>query len=95
MKGFQDLNGLPHIKPICLVLSVKISFSSLHVFTYVLEKAYGDMVYARCVQNNGEITSNLVISKSRIAPLKSNNINVGVVWCSSWTEVSKINCKCL
>ena len=49
----------------------------------------------KSVQNNVEITSNIVMSKPRVAPLKSNNINIGVVWSSSWTEVSKINCKCL
>lgn len=51
--------------------------------------------YMQDVYNNGEITSNIVMSKSRVAPLKSNNINIGVVWCGSSTEVSKISSKCL
>ena len=49
-------------------------FFLLHVFTDALEKAYDAVVYARCVQTNGKITSNIVMSKSRVFPLKSASI---------------------
>ena len=35
----------------------------------------GTVLYARCVQTNGEISSNAVTSKSRVAPLKSTRIS--------------------
>ena len=47
---------------------------SLHVFADASEKAHGAVIYALCIQSNGEITSNIVISKSRVAPLKSTSI---------------------
>ena len=47
---------------------------SLYVFTDASEKTHDAVVFARYVQNNGKITSNIVILKPRIALLKSTSI---------------------
>ncbi|GBN10127.1 hypothetical protein AVEN_214037-1 [Araneus ventricosus] len=46
----------------------------LHGFADASEKAYGAAIYVRCLSNSGEISTNLLCSKSRIAPLKSITI---------------------
>ena len=33
-------------------------------------RAYGAVVYLQCVYNNGAVTSRLIASKSKVAPLK-------------------------
>ena len=33
-------------------------------------QAYGTVVYLRCVYNDGSVTSQLIASKSKVAPLK-------------------------
>ncbi|GBO41971.1 hypothetical protein AVEN_98228-1 [Araneus ventricosus] len=46
----------------------------LHGFTDASEKANGAAIYVRCLSNSGKISTNLLCSKSRIAPLKSVTI---------------------
>ena len=46
----------------------------LHVFCDASEKAYGSCIYLRCVNQDGEISSSLLCSKSRLSPLKSCSI---------------------
>ncbi|GBL80696.1 hypothetical protein AVEN_225343-1 [Araneus ventricosus] len=46
----------------------------LHGFAAASEKAYGEAIYVRCLINLGEISTNLLCSKSRIAHLKSVTI---------------------
>ena len=66
---------MPYIKvPRCLIPSGEIRFFLLHVFTNAWQKAYAAVLYARCVQINGEIFSNIVMSKSRVASLKLTGI---------------------
>lgn len=70
VQWFQTLNKLPHIKlPRCFIPSGERSSFSLHLFTDAWQKAYGAVVHARWVQTNGEITSNMVMPKSRVASL--------------------------
>ena len=69
------MNELPRIKvPRSLVPSGDWCSFSLHVFIDASKKAYGAAVYARCSQTNGETVSNIAMSKSQVAPLKSTNI---------------------
>ena len=44
--------------------------SEIHVFTDASEKAYCAAAYLRCVQRNGECTTSLIASKTKVAPLK-------------------------
>lgn len=55
MKWFQDLQELQHIKipPRCLVPSGESGSLLLNVFVDASGKAYGAVIYARCVQSNG------------------------------------------
>ena len=66
---------MPHIKEQrCLVPSGERGSFSFHVFTDALGKIYSAAAYGRCAQINGEITSNIVIAKSWVYPLKSTSI---------------------
>ena len=91
-KGFKTYE-LPHIKvPRCLVPSGERGSFSLHVFTDAPERAYGAVIYTKYIQTNGEITYNIVLSKSGVAPLELTSIP-RLELCCSWAEFSKISCK--
>ena len=47
------------------------STMQLHLFTDASEKAYGAALYLRCTDDNGMVTSSLVASKSKVAPVKT------------------------
>ena len=49
---------------------MKIKHISLHYFSDASEAGYGVVAYIRSVRENGEIFCNIVIAKSRVAPLK-------------------------
>lgn len=46
----------------------------LHIFTDASEAAMGAVVYQRVIDNNGEVSVSLVISKSKVAPVKKVTI---------------------
>lgn len=46
----------------------------IHTFADASEKAYGAVVYLRTVQKDNTVTVNLLCSKSRVAPLKTQTI---------------------
>ena len=50
--------------------SMKIKHTSLHYFSDASETGYGVVAYIRSVRENGEIFCNIVMAKSRVAPLK-------------------------
>ncbi|GBM08692.1 hypothetical protein AVEN_52769-1 [Araneus ventricosus] len=64
----STINTLNIPRYILLDYALKIE---LHGFADASEKAYGAAIYVRCHSNLGEISTNLLCSKSRIAPLKS------------------------
>ena len=47
---------------------------SIHTFSDASENAYTAVVYARHVYEDGNITTRLIMSKSRLAPLKAVSI---------------------
>ena len=49
---------------------MKIKHTSLHYFSDASETGYGVVAYIRSVRENGEIFCNIVMAKSRVAPLK-------------------------
>ncbi|XP_055591256.1 uncharacterized protein LOC129743296 [Uranotaenia lowii] len=59
--------------PRCTVTSNAIS-KELHLFSDASEKAFGACAYFRSIDANGNISSRLLTSKSRIAPLKTQSI---------------------
>ncbi|GBM58691.1 hypothetical protein AVEN_256466-1 [Araneus ventricosus] len=67
----STINSLSIPRYILLDYALKIE---LHGFADASEKAYGAAIYVRCLNNSGEISSNLLCSESRIAPLKSVTI---------------------
>lgn len=59
---------IPRISIISCYDYIKIE---IHGFCDASERAYGAAIYCRCVLANGTIISNLLCSKSRVAPLKT------------------------
>ncbi|KAF8789814.1 hypothetical protein HNY73_007724 [Argiope bruennichi] len=54
--------------------TTEIVEAQLHCFSDASKRAYGTVAYIRVLLKNGEIKSNLVASKSRVAPLKTLSI---------------------
>ena len=45
------------------------------MFNDASEKAYGSVIYQRSIYKSGEISTNLVMSKSKVAPLQATSIS--------------------
>ena len=73
---FSELPDLRQIQiPRCLLLDEKQGgHVSLHTFVDASEAAYGAVVYARCVYQDGTISTNIVAAKTRVAPNTSTSI---------------------
>ena len=77
-KWFRELKDLELVKiPRCLKdPSLKVEELSIHTFSDASENAYTTVVYARHVYEGDNITARLIMSKSRLAPLKAVSIPV-------------------
>ena len=53
---------------------MKIKHTSLHYFSDASETGYGVVAYIRSVRENEEVFCNIVMAKSRVAPLKFMSI---------------------
>ena len=76
-KWIQELESVPQLHiPRCLQdLSRKVTGVTLHFFCDASEDAYGSVGYYRCeYADNGPITSHLIASKTKVAPLKAMSI---------------------
>ena len=73
---FPELEDLELVKiPRCLKdPSLKVEELSIHTFSDAPENAYTAVVYARHVYEDGNITARMIMSKSRLAPLKAVSI---------------------
>lgn len=56
------------------VICDSYSHLELHIFTDASEQAYGACIYVRSFDGNGQISINLMIGKSRVAPIKPTTI---------------------
>ncbi|XP_053960635.1 uncharacterized protein LOC128864899 [Anastrepha ludens] len=73
-----------HRSELLLLSSLKISrwfgsgagesFTELHIFADVSERAYAAVLYARTLHNDGSITVVLISSKIKVAPLKTTTL---------------------
>ena len=75
-KWFRELKDLELVKiPRCLKdPSLKVEELRIHTFSDASENAYTTVVYARHVYEGGKLTARLIMSKSRLAPLKAVSI---------------------
>ena len=75
-KWFRELEDLEIMKiPGCLKdPSLTVEELSFHTFSDASENSYTAVVYARHVYEGGNITARLIMSKSRLAPLKAVSI---------------------
>ncbi|GBN76448.1 hypothetical protein AVEN_147682-1 [Araneus ventricosus] len=74
LKVWNDfLVKLPAVNEIIIpryILRDDVTKIELHLFSDASERAYGAVIYIRCVTHSGLIQTKLVCSKSRAAPLK-------------------------
>lgn len=71
----EKLPSLSSIQiPRWIKTSPKCSSYELHGFADASSKAYGGSIYLRCVSEKGEVTSNLIFSKSKVTPMKIQTI---------------------
>nr|XP_042900823.1 uncharacterized protein LOC122269859 [Parasteatoda tepidariorum] len=71
IKTLPDIESI-HV-PRCF-LEVSARFVVLHGFADASSKAYGAVIYIQGVSNSNEVTTQLLCSKSRVAPTKSMTI---------------------
>ncbi|XP_055589329.1 uncharacterized protein LOC129741616 [Uranotaenia lowii] len=69
--GIPKLNELRI--PRCTIVPDAVDIQ-LHIFSDASERAYGACVYARSVNSKGKVCVQLLTSKSRVSPLKSQSI---------------------
>ena len=73
LEGLQNIGDLRFVR--CLKsVAFNDSAMQLHHFSDASQRAYGCCSYLRCVNSHGQISVTLVMSKSRLAPLKSVTI---------------------
>ena len=60
--------------PRCLQYPKEVSEITFHVFNDASEKAYGSVIYQRSIYKSGKISTNLVMPKSKVAPLQAISI---------------------
>ena len=58
--------------PRCLQYSDEVSESTFHVFSDTSKMAYGSIIYQRSIYRSSKISTNLVMSKSKVAPIQEN-----------------------
>lgn len=66
----KDIHHLQNISIERKVLSQTVQHFDLHGFSDASESAYAACVYVRCVHVDGRVTIHLLISKTRVAPIK-------------------------
>lgn len=71
LKTLPALNNLRIPRYICCDLCTTVD---LHIFSDASEGAYGACLYARSVNSNGNVLVNLLLAKSKVAPLKPRTI---------------------
>ena len=60
--------------PRCRRLDKEVSSQSVHCFADVSQHAYGAVVYAVTTYNDGLVTSRLIASKTKVAPLTATSV---------------------
>jgi hypothetical protein len=72
----KSVNELEHIRiPRCVKTSdFDDAYIELHNFSDASERAYGCCSYIRCVNKQGQISTALLMSKSKVTPIKSISI---------------------
>ena len=72
LKGVETLSSFQ--VPGFLQCPEKVFEVTFHVFNDASEKAYGSVIYQRPIYRSGKISTNLVMSKSKVAPLQATTI---------------------
>ncbi|XP_064622588.1 uncharacterized protein LOC135484829 [Lineus longissimus] len=72
---FAELPDLPKMKiPRCLTLEARVVEKKLHVFSDSSQEAYGAVIFCMQRYEGGAVSSRMVTSKSRVAPLQPVSI---------------------
>ncbi|XP_022172879.1 uncharacterized protein LOC111035534 [Myzus persicae] len=71
---YHQFKELEHIRVPRTVLNIDASIIELHGFADASQEAYGACVYLRFLAPSGSISVSLIVSKSRVAPLKPTTI---------------------
>ena len=77
LKVIKNFEKLSEFKVDRYVSFINKDYLEIHIFADASVKGYGAVAYLRTVNNdNRKVTSNLICSKNRIAPLDSGNIKL-------------------
>ncbi|XP_050062971.1 uncharacterized protein LOC126552323 [Aphis gossypii] len=71
---YHQFKELEHIRVPRIVLNSDASIIELHGFADASQEAYGACVYLRSLTPGGSLSVSLIVSKSRVAPLKPTTI---------------------
>ena len=100
-KWFEELSELSDVRVSrCLQLNSLVETVTLHTFTDTSGDAYGAVTYVRYQYKDGTVSTSLVASKTRVAPLSATSIPrlelmgavLGLRFALSIAKVLKIAC---
>jgi len=84
-KWFEELTELSDVQvPCCLQLNSHVQTVTLHTFTDASGNAYGAVTYVRYQYKVGTVSTSLVASKTRVAPLSATSIQDSSLWELFW-----------
>ena len=74
-KWFEELTEVSDVRvPRCLQLTSHVETVTLHTFTDASRDAYAAVTYVRYQYKGGAVSTSLVASKTRVAPLSATSI---------------------
>lgn len=73
-KFYNELPKLNQFRLNRCVVPENVVSLQLHGFADASQAAFGACIYLRCVKNNGNVVTNILCSKSRVAPLQTTTI---------------------
>jgi hypothetical protein len=73
---FLSLSNLKLVRiPRCIKpMLFNDSFLEIHHFSDASERAYGSCAYLRCINKEGQVCSNLIVAKGKVAPINTISI---------------------
>lgn len=96
LEGISDLETLKIPRNLPTQDKQEVAEIEIHSISEASMKCYGACVYLRVIYKNGDVSCNLITSKSRIAPIAINSTTIRTFGCLTYGQADKqflkLNC---